>query len=233
MKPFYLEANCYLFRGKMIVSNIQIRSARASLNLDLKEIEAATGIIASQLSGFENDKRGIGKKKLSYLVHFFEDQGIIFTENDGIQRKPKGSVRTLEGADGFKMFKRDVRQTAMNDPQSCNICISNVDERLFIQWGGEEDTANHRAVMAKLPNLKCRILSREGDTYLVAAGYAEYRWLPKSLYDNIPIYIYGNKTALISFGTDTVIVFIIDHKDVADFHRKSFKRMWEKASPVK
>ena len=105
--------------------------------------------------------------------------------------------------------------------------------QLFQKWSSIEDTAQHRAYMENFTDLNCRILCLEGDEYFVAEKYAEYRWLPKILYDNIPIYIYGNKTAIIAFEKEEVTVFIIHHKRVTDFYRKYFERMWEKASLIK
>ena len=217
----------------MDISVDQIRMARTLKRWTQDDLAKAAGISKLTIYKMEREDRNPHANTLLKIKEAFEKEGIEFLENNGLREKPQRMVLTLTGVSGFNLFKADVRKTTMENTSEHDICICNVDERLFQKWSGTKDTAQHRAFMEQISNLSCRILSLEGDDYFVAKKYAEYRWLPKILYDNIPIYIYGDKTAIIAFEEHDVTVFIIHHKQVTSFYRKYFERMWEKASLIK
>lgn len=219
--------------NRVDISVDQIRMARTLKRWTQDDLAKAAGISKLTIYKLEREDRNPHANTLIKIKSAFEVEGIEFLENNGIREKPKRMVHTLNGTSGFNQFKADVRKTATENTSGRDICICNVDERLFQKWSGIEDTAQHRAYMENIKDLQCRILSLEGDDYFVAKKYAEYRWLPQILYDNIPIYIYGNKTAIIAFEKEEVRVFIFNHKQVTAFYRNHFERMWEKARPIK
>ena len=216
----------------MDISVDQIRMARALKRWTQVDLAKAAGVAKRTIYELERNNLDPQVTTFNKIKKALENAGIEFLEYNGVRERPKGIVDTLRGADGFDAFKTDVRNTALAGGKGHDICISNVNEELFQKWSGKKNSRQHRAVMKTIHDLSCRILTREGDKNFIASAYAKYRWLPETLYDDIPIYIYGDKTALISYQEDDVIVFVIEHKQVTEFYRKNFERMWRKAVPV-
>ena len=79
-----------------------------------------------------------------------------------------------------------------------------------------------------------RIIVQEGDTNFTADEYANYRWLNKEKFNSISYYIYGDTAALINFKADTVRVYAIHSKDIAEFYKREFDSVWsETTDPIK
>lgn len=210
-----------------MISSIQAVLARTMVQMSQKNVAEALGWAHQTLSKIEKGDVNPPVSRINELQGFYENAGVEFIDGDGVRRRPDNIVMVYEGFDGFDRFKADVRKTASKGGEGLDICISNVDEKQFVFWGTEAKSAEHRKFMSGLKNLQCRILAHEGDNFLVATGYAQYKWLPQELYGSIPFYIYGSKTAIISFEADSVKVFVIDHQPVTDFYRKQFKRLWD------
>jgi transcriptional regulator with XRE-family HTH domain len=210
----------------MLVSNIQIRTARANLKLDLKEVADATGITLSHLSSYENGGKGLGETKLRTLINFFEARGIVFTENEGVQRKPQGMVRILQGADGFSLFLDDIYATAKE--QGGEFCISNVNERNWTKWAGEKQWDEHNARMQEIAHaFTDKIIIKENDYFFLASAFAEYRWMPEELFNEQTLYAYGDKLAFLNFTENDVQILILKQKEFADGFRVLFNAAWE------
>jgi hypothetical protein len=167
------------------------------------------------------------QKTLKQIGQTFEYAGIEFLKNDGVAKRT-GGVQTLEGRSGFLSFILDVYETIKHGG---DVYVSDVHEDDFLKWEGDQASA-HMARMASVKNLHCKFLIEEGDTNLVASHYASYRQIPKTMFGNIPFYIYGEKTALIVFDKDNVEIFVIKHEAVTKHFRKKFLEVWAKAKPI-
>ena len=114
-----------------------------------------------------------------------------------------------------------------------DLCQSNVDERLFDKWGAGEVNDHYRNMMAELraqhPGLRHRTLSKKNDTHFSAKRHSEYRWVPESEFGDFPLYVYGDKTAMILFEEDNIHIFIINHPKITRFYREQFNKMWDEA----
>ena len=209
----------------MTISPKQSRMARASLYLKQAETAAAADIIQSQLSNFENPHSDylLSYKPLQRLEEFYISKGLEFFAIDGVRSKAAGMVE-LKGHEGFKEFIDDVYETVKNGN---DVCVSNVDEKLFERWQGEY-AHDYLSKMEKVKDLRFRVLVQEGDTYFTAK-YAQYRCLPSEYFTGVPTYVYGSKKAEILFEDSTVRVFVIDNARMADAQRKSFELAWELA----
>lgn len=184
------------------------------------------GLHVQTISYFEQDKKIPSKRTLEIIVSAFEMEDIIFLEGEGIQ-KSRNRVVTYKNKEGFIKFRQDVLKTAQ---EKCrDICVSNVDEKYFDYWGRDTINDFYRSEMAKIKNLKFRILIKEGDMNLVARKYAEYRWASKEDFGEIPFYIYGNKTAIFSFQENEMHIFVIEHPLIAKFYKQQFEEKWAKS----
>lgn len=207
-----------------MISVRQIKAARALLDFSLSDVEAACSVNANTVSRIENGNTNLTEKIAAKLEMFFRAQGLEFLEHEGIRFRPREIV-TYRGHEGFVLFVRSVYETI---ERGGDICVSNVDESLFLKWEGDEADA-HMARMASVPNLKMRILVRQGDTELPASAYAEYRSVPADSFGGLSLYVFGEKTALIVFKPDDVEVYVIDHPDITGFFRAEFMRHWRHA----
>lgn len=207
----------------MKITRFQIAAARCLLGFTQKDLAVHTDVKASQLSNFERGKTDLSVRTIDKLTDFIHDQGIEFIENDGVRRKP--SLRELRGYKGFRTFAEDVLQTVQDGG---DVCVANVDERKFAHWRGTY-AHEYRARMAEISRdkiLNFRILVEQGDDYQVASDYAQYKFLSKGQFANVPYYIYGHKVATILFDED-VRVFIHENKDLASAYRTNFQLMWD------
>lgn len=211
----------------MTISSAQSRMARALLYLKQGEAADASSIIQSQLSNFENPNSDylLPSKALIALEQFYVSRGLEFLERDGVRRRAAGIVE-LKGKDGFKDFLFDVYKTVKNGG---DVCVTNVDERLFEKWIGEY-CKEYLHKMASVEGLYFRVLVQKGDTYFAASSHAVYKALPPEYFTGVPTYVYGAKKAEILFDEDTVTVFVIDNSRMAEAQRKLFDLAWEQAS---
>lgn len=211
----------------MITAN-QLRAARALLDISQGEIAQAIGISANTVSNIEKGTSRPAHDTLLRLQAHFETQGIEFTDHEGV-RKKSGSVRSFRGHEGFVDFVRDVYATVKNGG---DIYVSNVNEDDFLKWEGSE-AASHMQRMSSIPDLKMHILIEEGDTNFVASDYAQYRWAKKENFSDIPLYIYGDKTAIINFSSHDVEVFLIDHAAITQYFRQNIIKAWKDAGEIR
>lgn len=184
----------------------------------------AADMTKDMISKIEGGRSAGSLKSLRQIEEAFDRAGIAFLENDGVARK-SGGVQTFRGRSGFLNFIMDVYDTMKSGG---DVYVSNVNEDDFLKWEGDEAEA-HMARMASISGLRCRFLIEEGDTNVVASHYATYRQVPKESFGDIPLYIYGEKTALIVFKSDDVEVFVIKHSEITGFFRKRFHEVWNNA----
>jgi len=211
-----------------MLSRYQIAAARALLDWTQEDLSNVSGVSKDMISKIEAGKSAGSLKTIQTIRSSLDNAGIDLLENDGVARK-SGGVHVLRGRSGFLDFIMDVYETMKNGGE---IFVSNVDEDDFLKWEGDEAEA-HMARMASIQNLKCRFLIEEGDTNIVASHYAKYKQVPKEHFGDLPLYIYGSKTALIVFDEDDVEVFVINHTAITFYFRSRFLEMWKQAKEVK
>ena len=213
-----------------MISPAQMRAARAILNVSQTIVANEIGIAPNTLSDIETGKaRNVSASRLESIQNYYERNGIEFTEDDGAKRRGKGMM-LYEGRDGFAQFRLDVIAEAKKG--KADICVSNVDERLFDKWGEGEINDHYRSTMAAIKNVRFRILVKDNDNYFPAKGHAEYRWLKEHQFGDFPFYIFGSKTAIIPFEEDDLTIFILDHPKITRFYRSLFDGLWEEANII-
>ena len=176
-----------------MITPTQMRAARAMLDVSQGHVSEYLGIAANTLSKIESGQSDVSVSRNSDIQRFYEREGIEFTNNDGVQWK-SGGIITYKGRSGFLDFMDDVYETVKDGG---NILVSNVDEKKFSEWAGDATQA-HLERMSKIENLSFKILIKEGDNNMLAQ-YAEYACLPADIFGDMPLYLYGDKTAFIVF----------------------------------
>ncbi len=208
----------------------QIRAARGLLRWSQGDLGAKAGISVPAIANIELEKQQPTIPTLEKIQRAFVSAGIEIMDDGGVRPRAMG-ITTYQGRTGFASFRQDVLDTVRSGP--VEICVSNVDEREFDKWGVGEVNDTYVAEMAKIKTFSFRILVQEGDDYFTGSEYAAYRWLPQNLFGKISFYIYGNKTAIISFLDNDFNAFIINHPRITDFYIEEFDRLWEIAMPAK
>lgn len=215
-----------------LLSSSQCRAARALLNWSQSDLAHVAATHVQTISNFEKDAKIPTKRTLMALQRAFEGKGIECTPDGGV-RPQKSQVIVFNGIEGFRDFRNDIVNEAKSG--SINVCVSNVNEHDFDHWNSQigDDLIVYRSAMTNTKNKTFRILVKDGDTYWPASDYASYAWLPAHLFGEISFFLYGDKTAILSFEKDTFNAYVIPHKRITAFYRREFERLWSIARVVK
>ncbi len=208
----------------------QIRAARGLLGWDATVLAEKTGLTRETISRIETDVVRPHEKSLTKIFRAFNENGVEFTSNSGVQLKAQ-EVEVLEGTHGFARFYDFVYEYLSQ--HGGLVCVSGVKEKLFIKYHGEFADI-HSKRMAELVNrrddLDMRVLIEEGDTDFTSFAYAQYRWQPKEYFSPASFYVFGDNLALISFAHEPApLVVFIKSASLAEAYRQSFNLAWTQA----
>lgn len=212
----------------MTVTTAQIRGARGLLDWSQAELSRRTGISTTSIGNIESGNTQPRESTLGVIRKAFEVSGIEFVEG-GVRAKNE-FVQVYQGEDSFWELFEDIHTTLMNGENE--VLVSNVDERDFERWLNPERLKIHldrMSVLEESGKLKYRIMIKEGDTFFLASEYAEYRWMPEELFLPVPFYVYGDKLAVMIFGTEPCVI-LIDNKTVSMAYRNQFEQIWKTSS---
>lgn len=211
-----------------MITSRQIRAARGLLGWDAVVLAQKAGLTKETISRIEGDQVRPHERTLLKILRVFNENGVEFTANSGVQLKPH-NVEVLEGTPGFARFYDYVYEHL--SLYGGTVCISGVNEKLFIKYHGEfaEEHVHRMAELVKRrDDLMMHILVEEGDTNFVASSYAQYRWQPKEYFSPASFYVFGDNIALISFAHEPPpLVVFIKSASLANAYRHSFDLAWE------
>ncbi len=202
----------------------------AMLKWENKELHEASGV--SEKTAY-SVKMGLSRPQPAILASIrkaFEDNGLEFTEQDGVRRRSE-SVQVLQGPKDFQSFYDIVFDHLKQ--HGGTVCVSGVDERLFVKYQ-EQQAETHRERMNVLTkergDIQVMILIREGDTNFVATSYASYRWQSRQSFSPTAFYVFGDCLALISFQSENAPKVILIRSAVfAEAYRRQFAEEWDRA----
>lgn len=212
----------------MTITTAQIRGARGILNWSQHDLSERTGISATSIGSIENGQSIPRENTLNAIRKAFEDSGIEFMPNQGI-RVRSGDVQIFRGRSGFLDFMKDVYET-LETSEARNAYVSNVDEGEFLKWMGDA-SEDHLKKVSQLSGLNYKILVKDGDKYLPATSYAEYRSMPREQFSSVPFYVYGDKLAILLFETEPTII-IMNYAAVANAYKLQFDALWRTAKKI-
>lgn len=204
----------------MFLTADQIRAARALKNWSQADLAKKVDMATPSIGNIEAGKHKPSQQTQNAIREAFEEAGIEFIEG-GVRQK-RHEMKILQGQRGFLEFYDDVYLEMINAKNKA-VCVSNVDERKFVQWQGDQLT-EHTERMVKL-NVGYQILLRHGDTFFPASSYAQYRWMPEHVFYTVPFYIYGDKLAMMIFSNEPRI-YVISEPEIATSYRKQFESIW-------
>ncbi len=213
----------------MTISPAQIRAAISLLGLRVNhvcdELDLNVPNLTKYLNPKDASKKDISKSTLDILDSYFSNKRIVFTENDGVARKPRQDFEVLYGRQGFRTLMDDIYITARD--VGGDIRIINGHPELFLKTLGREWYEMHVARMAEVKgNIDFKIIAvRDGGE--IAGTVADYRWIEPDEFFGNSIYIYGDTVASIYFDEDDVAIEIVNRKRLAQTWQHQFEIDWD------
>ncbi|NJN46015.1 MAG: helix-turn-helix transcriptional regulator, partial [Candidatus Competibacteraceae bacterium] len=201
----------------------QLRAARAFCDdMSQQELAEFSGLSVQSIRNFEQGRTALHPNSIEKLINCLNKKHIIITE-DGIRLNDNP---VYQGPADFRLFFDDVYLTAST--QGGDICLFNGVPSLLVKWLGAEWYEQHAKRMEAIKeNFDFKVIIEKEDQQFIGASFAKYRWFPKEKFDDLTIYIYGDKVAFLYFEQDSVTVEVKrDAKSVRSF-RVLFDIAWE------
>ena len=203
----------------------QIRAARALLGWNQHDLADKAGLSQTGIARIENGTNQPNSKTLEKIGNAFDEADIEFLAETGL-RKRTGEIRTLEGQTGFIKFLDELYETISRDGGL--VCLHNAKPDNWYKWAGESVYKAHAERMAQIDNeYEFRITAEEGEQNLISSGFAEYRVIPKEMFNEQSIYAYSDNLAFINFEEDSVSVHILKNANFARGFQVLFNIAWD------
>lgn len=211
-----------------MVTGRQIRAARGLLDWSATTFAKKAGLTRETINRIEDEKIQPREGTIADIVRVFDENGVEFTDNSGVRVKPQG-VEVLVGHQGLCRFFDNVYEHIRK--HGGLIQQTGVDEGVFSEHLGDYSPIHIKRMtelVSRRSDIKVHSLIREGDTNFTCSDYAEYKWLPKEIFDPIPFYVYGDCLAIIAFQTVPAPTIVL-HKipAIAHAYKKQFETMWK------
>ena len=205
----------------------QIRAARALLGWSQSDLADHSGLSQTGIARIENGTNSPNTQTTAKILNAFDHADIEFIGENGV-RKRTGEIRTMKGQEGFLRFYEDIYTTLDKKPGV--VRLSNVDERLFEKWLGD-NLEKHINRILQMKDVSYKILIKEDDRHFITSDFAEYRWTPAESFASVPFYVYGDKLGMILFDEEPTVI-VLDYPRIANAHKKQFDSIWKTAKKV-
>ncbi|HBM90943.1 MAG TPA: XRE family transcriptional regulator [Rhodospirillaceae bacterium] len=205
----------------------QIRAGRGLLRWSAAALAEKAGLTRDTINKIEDDAVQPREGTLKDITRAFDENGVEFTDNFGVRLKPQG-IEVLVGPEGLRSFFDGVYEHLRE--HGGTVFQTGVDENIFSEHLGKYSFVHIKRMMEltqKRHDIKMLSLIKEGDTNFTCSDYAEYRWLPKEMFDPVPFYVYGDSLAIMSFQTipaPTIVVHNIPA--ITHAYKKQFETFW-------
>jgi sugar-specific transcriptional regulator TrmB len=164
------------------------------------------------------------KKIYNYLEERKEEINTILPQLEEIYAQPTEgtNVEVVKGKLVLRIIYNDIFKT-LNETKT-ELFAMGVDEEKFLEF----DRIAIKQYISKMnkAKLKEKLLSKESAATFFPGGQSQYRLLPDHLFNPNPTHIYGDKVAIILWGTPMHGI-IMQSKQVADAYRKYFHILWD------
>lgn len=211
----------------ILLTSAHVRAARGLLNWTQSELANECGLTKATIANIENNKHHLTSKSAGKILRAFLNAKVEFIGNLGVKVK-EDVIKILEHKIGFQTLLSEMYNSVAKNGGL--IRASGIDERLLQQILDPEVIDMHVNRMEKVPNLDFRVLINEEDYNPLGRNYANYRAVPSKYFVPIPIYIYDNKIAYITYNP--IKVFIIENLDLYRAHFNQFDFMWAAAESL-
>lgn len=215
----------------MSMSSKQIRAARGLLNLSQKELAHKAGLAVNSLNNIERDVGSPRIDSMNAIENALTREGIEFLDRDGVRLAGELlEIEKIEGQDALlNLFYDDCLKTFPNG--NGELLVIGKDNNRIKSYEHDRLIAYKRFEEFAIKNdIKERALFLENDTNFLSKRN-HYRWVPKELFGEVPMAIYGNNVAIILWGPPLRMIIIRNHGIAASF-RQHFDAIWSLGKPV-
>lgn len=206
-----------------MITSKQIKAARALAGMTFQQLATKANLSTDTITNIENEKTQAREGTIERIVKVFDLEGIEFTENEGLRRKPMG-IEIFEGIERFSAFYDFMYEHLKI--HGGDVCLMAADEGMLSHF--RRDPEIHRKRMKMLHDagkITIRILTAVST---FKSTYATYR---KITFGNqaapTSFYAFGKCLALISLDY-VPAPYVVLHKagPFADAFRHSFEIAW-------
>ena len=196
-----------------------LRAARSFLGINQSEVAQTTSLDVNTISKTELEKNSPTSTTLMQLRAFYEERGIVFTEN-GIRFEPY-KVSTI---DNFMTILDDAEQSLKKGQEILMHCA---DERR----NSDEVTEKLNALRAK--GIRIRMTCEEGNT-IITGKADDYKWIDPELYASSQVeVIYGDKFYFHFRDAGRDFFVLTKSKEKARTAKRQFDYQWKRGNDVK
>ncbi len=175
-------------------------------------------------AAINNIERRISSPRVTTLGKIreaLESAGVAFVEGPGVVLSGEVlNIKKFEGKDSLLQLHEDVLATLH---QGEELLISGVNEARFLEV--EPDRLLSILNKIRVRGIGSRLLSLEGDTNFIEPLEC-YRWVPKSIFSQVPYAIYGDKYCILTWEAPRRVV-LIENQAIANSFRRQFNNHWK------
>jgi HTH-type transcriptional regulator, sugar sensing transcriptional regulator len=166
----------------------------------------------------------------NYLEEKKEELNDILPELKEIYQEPTGDtkVEVIKGKLVLRIIYADIFKTLQNTKGT--MYAMGIDEEKFLEF----DRVAIKQYITKMKKAKLheKLLSKQSAASFFEGSQSDYKLLPDHLFNPNPTHIYGDKVAIILWGTPMHGI-IMQNKEVADSYKKYFLILWDIAKKRK
>lgn len=207
-----------------MVTNKQIRAARAMLGWSQDDLAKASGVSRPTLNNFENDVATPKTSTLELMKKALEEKGILFLDGQGVRLSEERVWVIDRTATGQELFE-DI--------------LSHINDGDEILWNGVDEAqagpgvwgfADFDVQMEKKGGQQ-RVLIAEGDTHM-SLDPSCYRWVSQEFFTPVlRSCIYADRVAFVTEveqdSSSLRRIVIIHDAALARGHRQVFNYLWD------
>jgi transcriptional regulator with XRE-family HTH domain len=223
--------SCLAEGESMMISSKQIRAARGLVNLSQRELAEKAGLSVNSLNNIEREVGSPRVDSLNAIRDALVKQGVEFLDKEGVRMR--GELLEIEKIEGEEALLNLFYDDCLKSLPKGNgeLLVIGKDNKRSHSFDIERLKAYKRfEEVAIKNNIKERALFLDGDTNFLAVRN-HYRWVPKELYGEVNMAIYGDNVAIVLWGPPLRMIVIRNHGIAASF-RQQFNAIWSLGRPV-
>jgi transcriptional regulator with XRE-family HTH domain len=201
----------------------QLRAARGLLDWKTSDLAKLSSLTVNGINKIERGYVQGRRDTMETLQRIFEEAGLEFLPGSGVRKKDR-IITTHEGEGAQQNLLNDVYNTLADT--GGEVLIAHVDETIAINDLSQEFLDQHIKRL-KAANITERMLIRVGNHHIVTSPN-DYRAIPEEYFIATPMFIYGEKLALLSWNPTPRAVILHDAR-FAESARRLFNYVWDKA----
>jgi transcriptional regulator with XRE-family HTH domain len=214
----------------MAISSKQIRAARGLLNISQKELAEKAQLSINSLNNIEREVGSPRMDSLKAIEDALAFLGIEFLDKDGVRLAGEElKIKRIEGTDLVTRFYDEILRAYPTG--NGEVLVMGKDNSRLHHHDPELLQAYSKYEEVALKNdIRERALFLDGDTNFLSRRNV-YRWVPRELFSEVPMMIFGNNVAILLWGPPTRMI-IIRNPGIAQTFRRQFDIIWSLAKPV-